>query len=313
MKPLRLTLGLLAFGLIAARGFAQINTVQTIAPGVYFHEGDPRRGHSNNGWIECEDFVFVIEANFPSGGQLIMPKVAETSKKPVRFVFDTHQHGDHAYGNKLWADLGATIVAHTGVLEGMKAVETGYFGGKPGRWEDAAKNRPDVAATSLKPPVLLFSKEMFIEDRVRRVELHWFGVAHTHGDGFVWLPKEKILFTGDACVNGPHNYLADANVGDWIKTLEEVKKLGAEIVCPGHGPRGGPEIIADQQAYFVTLMERVKALVDAHKTPAEVKAALPQMVTEMKQIPNIARYVPASLTQHAEKVYMELGGQPFPK
>ena len=297
----------------AVNAFGQINTVQTLAPGVYFHEGDPRRGHSNNGWVECEDFVFVIDANFPSGAEIVMPKIKETSTKPVRFVFDTHQHGDHAYGNKLWADAGATIVAHTGVLAEMKSVETGYFGGAPGRWESSAKSRPDVAASALKPPVLLFPNELIVEDAKRRIELRYFGVAHTRGDGFAWLPHEKILFTGDACVNGPQNYLADANVGDWIKTLEEVKKLGAQIVCPGHGPRGGPEVIADQQAYFITLMAEIKALVDAHKTPAELKAALPEIASEMKQHANIARYVPNSLNQHAERVYLELGGQPFPK
>ena len=290
----------------------QINTVQKIAPGVYFHEGDPRRGHSNNGWVVCDDYVVVIDANFPSGAEIVMPKIKETSDKPVRFAFDTHHHGDHAYGNKRWADEGATIVAHTGVLEEMKSAETGHFGGAPGRWEAAAKNRPDVAQSALKPPVLLFPNELFFDDGERRIELRWFGVAHTRGDGFAWLPSEKILFTGDACVNGPQNYLADAHIGEWIKTLEAVKKLGAEIVCPGHGPRGGPEIIADQQAYFIALLQRVKAWVDAGKTASEVKAAVPALAQELKQISNIARYVPTPLHAHAERAYRELGGQPFP-
>jgi glyoxylase-like metal-dependent hydrolase (beta-lactamase superfamily II) len=199
------------------------------------------------------------------------------------------------------------------VLEEMKRSETGHFGGEPGPWERSAKNRPDVAATALKPPVLLFPKELFFDDGRQRIELHWFGVGHTRGDGFAWLPKEKILFTGDACVNGPHNYLGDANVGEWIKTLETVKQLGAKIVCPGHGPRGGPELIADQQAYVIELMKRVQALVDGKKTPAEVKAALPSIVAEMKKIPHIARYVPGALDGHAARDYRELGGAAFPR
>jgi hypothetical protein len=76
---------------------------------------------------------------------------------------------------------------------------------------------------------------------------------------------------------------------------------------------GGPEIIVDQQAYFIELMTRIKVLVEAQKTPAEVKAALPGMSAEMKKIPNIARYVPPSLNAHAERVYRELGGEPFPR
>jgi glyoxylase-like metal-dependent hydrolase (beta-lactamase superfamily II) len=299
--------------LAAARAVAQIDTVQTIGPGVYFHQGDIRRGHSNNGWIVFDDFVLVIEANFPSGAQVVMPKIRETSDKPVRFVFNTHHHGDHAYGNQLWADAGATIVASEGALAEMKIAETGFFGGEPGRWETSAKSRPDVAATKLKPPTLLFPREMVFDDGKRRAELRWFGTAHTKGDGFLWLPKEKILFTGDACVNRPYNFVGDGNVTEWIKTLEAVKALKPAKVMPGHGSNGGPEIIADQQQYFVELRKRIKALVDAGKSPAEVKAATPEVATQLKAIANIARYVPPSLNAHAEKVCVELGGGVFPK
>ena len=121
MRSTPLYFALLASGLLPSLSHAQIDTVQKVAPDVYFHEGDPRRGHSNNGWVVCNDFVFVIDANFPSGARIVMPKVKETSNLPVRFVFDTHHHGDHAYGNKLWAEGGATLVANTGVLEEMKS------------------------------------------------------------------------------------------------------------------------------------------------------------------------------------------------
>jgi glyoxylase-like metal-dependent hydrolase (beta-lactamase superfamily II) len=300
-------------GLAATAALAQVNTVQTVAPGVYFHEGDPRRGHSNNGWIVFDDFVLVIDANYPSGAKIVMPQIAATSDKPVKFVFNTHHHGDHAYGNQLWADAGATLVASAAALEELKKVETGAFGGAPGRWEESAKKRPDVAATKLKPPVLLFPRDLFVDDGRHRVELHWFGTGHTKGDAYAWLPKEKILFTGDACVNGPHNNVNDGNLAEWIKTLELVKQLGAEKVCPGHGPMGGPEIIADQQAYFIALQREVKALADAHKTPAEVKAALPDLAAAIKKNEHIARYVPKDLTAHVQKAWSELGGEALPK
>jgi len=292
---------------------AQINTTQTVVPGVFFHEGDPRRGHSNNGWILFSDFVFVVDANYPSGAQIVMPKVKETSDKPIRFVFNTHHHADHAYGNQLWADTGATLIATTAALEEMKKVETGYFGGEPGRWEASAKVRPDVAATKLYPPILLFPKELIFDDGKRRVELHYFGTGHTKGDGYAWLPKEKVLFTGDACVNGPYNNVMDGDIGEWIKTLELVKQLGAEKVCPGHGPMGGPEIIVDQQAYFIALQKQVKALVDAGKTPAEVRDAAPAIAVELRKNPRIARYVPVNPVPPVQKVYSEMGGAVFPK
>src|SRR5438094_2641811 len=74
---------------------AEVNKAEQIAPGVYFHEGDIQgHGHCNNGWIVFEDYVLVIDANFPSGAQEIMPKIKAITDKPVRFAVDTQHHGD---------------------------------------------------------------------------------------------------------------------------------------------------------------------------------------------------------------------------
>jgi len=236
-----------------------------------------------------------------------MPKVKASSTHPIRFVVDTHQHADHAYGNQLWADEGATLIAHVGVLAALRDPSAARD------WVISAQKRPDVAATKLKLPSLLYPDMMVFDDGHHRMELHWFGVAHTHGDTFLWLPKEKVLFTGDACVNGPQNNVRDGNIGDWIKTLEFAKKLGAEKVCPGHGPMGGPEIIADQQSYFIELQKATQALIDAKKTPAEVVQAAPTVAAELKKNPHIARYVQKSLIPHLSKVYLELSGTPLPE
>src|SRR5689334_22642430 len=75
-----------------------INKVDPLSTDVYFHEGDlAGHGHCNNGWIIFEDYVLVIDANFPSGANEIIPKIRALTEKPVRFAFDTHHHGDHAY------------------------------------------------------------------------------------------------------------------------------------------------------------------------------------------------------------------------
>lgn len=290
--------------------WAEVNKAEQISPGVYFHEGDIKgHGHCNNGWIVFDDYVLVIDGNFPSGAQEIIPKIKAVTDKPIRFAFDTHHHGDHAYGNQVWVDNGATPVAHVGVLEEMKKYETGYFGGKPGRWEDTAKGRKDVAASRLKPPTLLYRTEMIFDDGKHRVELLHFGVAHTRGDGFAWLPKEKILFTGDACVNGAYNFAGDGDTGEWVKTLEAAKKLGAKLVCPGHGPIGTGQVLADQQAFFVELRSQVKKY--RRKAPDVVKSAVEQIRLALLSDPQIARYVGESLSAQVEKVYVEMGGKPF--
>src|SRR5512136_1032260 len=75
---------------------AEVNKVEQVAPDVYFQEGDLKgSGHCNNGWIVFEDFVLVMDGNFPSGAQQLIPKIKAVTDKPIRFAFDTHHHGDH--------------------------------------------------------------------------------------------------------------------------------------------------------------------------------------------------------------------------
>ena len=296
--------------LLTFQAFAQINEVRNVAQDVYFHEGALKdKGHCNNGWVVFEDYVLVIDANFPSGAKEIIPKIRAITDKPIRFAFDTHHHGDHAYGNQVWVENGATPVAHEGVVTEMKKYETGLYGNKPGRWEDTAKSRKDVAESKLKPPSLLFTRDMIFDDGKHRVELLHLGTAHTRGDGFAWLPKEKILFTGDACVNGPYNFMGDGDSEQWIKTLEAAKKLGAKTVCPGHGPMGSAQMLEEQQKYFVELRKQVKK--HARKSPGEVKAAVDAIKEALKKDAAIARYAGDSLAGQVEKVYVEMGGKPF--
>jgi glyoxylase-like metal-dependent hydrolase (beta-lactamase superfamily II) len=291
----------------------EIGKVDNLAPGVYFHEGNIAVGHCNNGWIVFEDYVLVIDAGYPSSAQVILPKIRAVTDKPIRFAFDTHHHGDHAYSNQMMIEAGAVPLAHTGVIEEMKKYETGYYGNQPGRWEDTAKQRKDMAATKLKPPSLLFPKELIFDDGKHRVELIYLGVSHTHGDAFAWLPNEKILFTGDACVNGAYNYVGDGNVEQWIPTLDAARKLGAKVICPGHGPRSVDTLLADQQMFFKSLRESVGKQVKAKKTPQQVKDAVMQISAELKANAQIARYVGTQFAGQVEKVYTEMTGQKFPE
>src|SRR5215467_13460060 len=112
-KPTRLLALIISLQLPAGVAVAEVNKAERISPDVYFHEGDIKgHGHCNNGWIIFEDYVLVIDGNFPSGAQEIIPKIKAITDKPIRFAFDTHHHGDHAYGNQVWVDNGAVPVAH---------------------------------------------------------------------------------------------------------------------------------------------------------------------------------------------------------
>ena len=147
-----------------------------------------------------KDYLVVVDANFPSGAQRLMADIKKISSKPVKYVFDTHHHGDHAYANALWTKAGATTIAHIGVANEMKARE-------PERWLAAAKEREDVRALKLntaEPPKETFSKSPPRHHRRRpphRASL--FRMGSHQRDGSPYPPAEKIVATGDAVVNSP--------------------------------------------------------------------------------------------------------------
>ncbi|PYT24515.1 MAG: hypothetical protein DMG58_25835, partial [Acidobacteria bacterium] len=236
---------------------AQPGTVKQIVPGVWFREGDlENQGHCNNIIIEMKDYLIVVDANFPSGARLAMAAAKQVSSKPVKYVFDTHHHGDHAYGNPVWTQAGATTLAYKGVAEEMKRYE-------PARWQATAKGRKDVGDMHLnvpEPPKQTFDKSPFIlKDDTREVRFYFFGWAHTRGDGFVYLPKEKVLCTGDAVVNGPYNYTADANIGNWPAVVRGAQKLDVAHVLPGHGGPGGKDVLEGEAQFMIELHKAVGA------------------------------------------------------
>ena len=253
-------------------------TVRQIVPGVWFREGDGKTlGHCNNIIIEMKDYLVVVDANFPSGARAALADCKRIGPKPVKYVFITHHHGDHLYGSAVWTLAGATTVAYQAVADEIKRVE-------PQRWQEAAKERQDVAdmhRTGPEPPVQTFKENMFVlNDGRRKVEFRFFGWGHTRGDGFVYLPKEQVLCTGDAVVNGPHNFVGDANLANWPNVIRAASRLKVRYVLPGHGVPGGKEVMAGQQEFFEELYKAVKAGADQGQTPEQIQAALslPQSV-----------------------------------
>jgi glyoxylase-like metal-dependent hydrolase (beta-lactamase superfamily II) len=258
---------LLSVAFWAPRSSAQGSRLQEVAPGVWFRLGERDQGHCNNTIIEMEDYLIVIDANFPSGAELAMTDIKSVSSKPVKYVFDTHHHGDHLYGNPVWTKAGATTLAYHTVLQEIARYE-------PQGWQSAAANRPDVAALGLataEPPMQVFTQiPHVIQDATRRVEFHFFGWAHTRGDGFAYLPNEGVLVTGDAIVNGPFNFMGHGNVGNWPNVIERAKGLRFDKVLPGHGPMGGREVPDGQQAFMREIHAAVSGAIGQGQSLADI-------------------------------------------
>lgn len=255
----------------------KFNDVKEIAPGVFFRyssisANDPTVpfGGSNHTWVVFKDYVVVIDANFPKEAADVIAAIKKTTDKPIKYVLDTHHHGDHAYGNSVWTKEGAKIVATTSTTRLLKT-------NGPKQWEDASKGkdgRPDLKTTTLKQVDIPFDDKYVLDDGTQRVEFLHFGHSHTIGDAVAYLPKHKVLCTGDACVNGAFNYMGHSNSASWIKCLEGMQKLDVDLICPGHGAVAKKDLLAKEIRYFTELRAAVKKGIDDKKPLEEITAGL---------------------------------------
>jgi len=269
-----------------------------LAPGVFFRKAQtaPVFTGCNQGWVEFKDFVLVIDANFPGQVKEILKEIRARTEKPIRFVFDTHYHGDHADGNMRYTEIGATAIANE---RSQALFETK---GRDG-FEQALKDRQEeYGGLMYAEPSLYFGDKLVIDDGTQRVELLYFGHAHTLGDAMAWLPKQGILFTGDACVNGAFNYTGDSNTESWIAVLGALQELPCKTVAPGHGELSDKELLEKQKRYFVELRSEVQKGIDKGRALEEIKQAI--------RIPFYKEWTGADMlnAENIEHVYKELTG-----
>lgn len=236
------------------KGSSQSGQTQKLAPDVYWRAAEPdKRIIANAGWIVFRDYVLVIDANYPWGARAILEDIRATTNKPIKYVFDTHYHGDHAHGNGVFVNAGATILCSADCLaESWRK--------NPAAWKRSALD-PDYKDEKLEHPQIAFQDKLVFDDGTHRVELIKIGPGHTLGDAVAWLPKERILFTGDLCVNQrPGNNVADpdADPENWVRALDVLSTYEPAQVIPGHGALGGKPALVGQRAYLAAMIAGVR-------------------------------------------------------
>lgn len=274
MRRRRQIIALLSLSLVvglsgwSAGWFKPTETVITeLAPGVYFRKTQtkPEFIGCNQGWIVFRDFVLVIDANFPNQAEEVVKLIRKTTDKPIRYVFDTHYHGDHADGNPIYTKIGAVAVASE---NSRQLFDTKGIAG----FQQSQKDKPDeYGPLDYDKPSLYFPKKLVIDDGTMRVELIHFGHAHTAGDAIAWLPKHGIAFTGDAVVNGAFNYTGDSNTESWIGVLNQIKQLPIKQIAPGHGELAKANLVDTQKRYFVELRQLIQKAIDDGKSLEQIK------------------------------------------
>ena len=145
--------------------FTPTETVITeIAPGVFFRkmETEPKFLGSNQGWVIFQDFVLVIESSFPNQAEAVIKEIRKTTDKPIRYVFDTHYHGDHADGNPIFTKIGAAPIAS----ENSKLLfETKGIAG----FQKSQKDNPqEYGSLTYAPPSMYFPTKLVIDDGTQR-------------------------------------------------------------------------------------------------------------------------------------------------
>jgi cyclase len=235
-------------------------TTHQLKPNVYWIEG----GGGNSGVIVGDKGVIVIDAKTTApGGKELLDDIAKITPKPVTTVILTHSDGDHVNGLASFP-AGITIIAHEG---NKKEQETALAAG--GRGAPPAGHLPTQVVTK--------NKENLKINGVKLEVLHW-APAHTSGDLVVYLPGDKIVFTGDiiaAQMPDPLIHLEKNGSSEgWITTTKGIVTLNPDQVVPGHG---NVQTKADVQARLTRAEEKrakIKELVAQGKSLDEIRTAV---------------------------------------
>lgn len=218
--------------------------IAEVSEGVYAYiQPDGSWYLNNTGFLTSAQGVISVDATSTERRtRAYLEAIATVTAQPVRTLVNTHHHGDHTYGNCLFA--GATIVAHERCRDEVLAA------GPPantGIWTDV-----DWGDLPVTPPFLTYDTGVRLWSGDLRCEVQYVGTpAHTTNDSIVWIPERSVLFAGDLVFNGGTPFLLLGSIVGAIEVLEQViRPLGAATIVPGHGPVCGPEVIDDMLGYL---------------------------------------------------------------
>jgi len=313
--------------------------LKPVADGVYAAIAKPAtKVNCNGAVILLDDGVMVVDTfSKPSAARALMEQIKSVTPKPVKYVVDTHFHWDHYYGNEVYLGAwpaGVEIISSEAtrqnieqrgiprvkreILEVPKEIET--LKADLAKATDATKKAEiqenlrqteaylaELKAMRVTLPTLTFDRSLILYRQSRTVEILYLGKGHTDGDAVVYLPKEKVIITGDA-LHGWTPYMGDSYPYDWIRMLEATEKLDFDYIIGGHGGvmRGKGQFQMWEQYFRDLLAETAAAYAQGatlEETRQRVAAAL---------VPKYTGKMPATFPQdvvgNIEKAYRVVSG-----
>ena len=243
----------------------QAFTFNKIADGVYHAVGTGSLVvMSNAAVIEGDADVLVVDSHVtPGGAWALREELKAITPKPIRYVVNSHFHFDHSHGNQVYGPE-VSIIGHEfaraqmvagksldsraheffvgGVPNTIKALEGRLAAATDDKERETLRAQLAVQRNHLEgtkavvatPPNVTLTQTMTLHRGSREIRILHLGRGHTAGDVIVYLPKERIIATGDLLIEGP-SYMGDAFFTEWIETIEALKNVDFDTVLPGHG------------------------------------------------------------------------------
>ncbi len=323
---------------------SQSFTVVKVADGVYAAIG--QNGVFGNGaFIVTRDYVVVVDTQLrPSWARDMIAEIKKVTDKPVKYVINTHWHSDHTLGNQAYvAAYGPSVefVAQNNTREdliakGIPNIQVQLTQAVPDNIARIQKQLTDgkdaqgVALTPdarsrveaqlalqksylaelpqihIVPSTITYENEMSIQAPDKEIRLFHFSYAHTRGDTVVYLPKEKVIITGDLLTNGIPNTRTSYPV-EWITTLDGMDKLDWTAAIPGHGDvQQGKAQLESLLAYWKDVVAGVRGAVAKNLTLDQMKQSL-DFTKYRANFPNFDASNPLAI----ERTWTELTSKPM--
>jgi glyoxylase-like metal-dependent hydrolase (beta-lactamase superfamily II) len=290
---------------------------EKIADGVYYATGTvPGLGSNNVVIVNDADVLIVDTGTSPAAARAFVEDIKKLTDKPIRYVVNTHWHYDHTAGNQIFgpdvqiiaADYLHQMLATVDVLH-REPYLTSQVTNLATRVDTLNKqiaaeaNAPQKAALQkdladaqrlqqqnneikVTPPNVHYSTKMVLNRGGREIDMLFLGRGHTGGDTVVFLPKERIVCTGDL-MESRLAYMGDAFFSEWITTLEALKGLDFAVDLPGHGtPFTNKSLITAYQAYLGDLVDQVTKLKSEGVSPDDAAKRV-DLTAHAKDFPQI--------------------------
>jgi glyoxylase-like metal-dependent hydrolase (beta-lactamase superfamily II) len=231
------------------------------------------RGFMSNAFavLTKEGWVVIDALSTPELSKEFVDNLMRVKKAPIKYAIITHYHPDHWYGARTYKELGAKIIAHKRLLEF-------YQSGEANTVLNANKER----FKGLFENVVLVPPNMVVEDRLTlkvggvTFEILSMAPAHTDNDLVVYMPSQKVLFTGDLVYQNRIPFMGDRSASSkgLIKALERIKSMDAKLLLGGHNEPMDKSAVDFTLGYVKFLRENIKKLKEEGKSIDEIKEIL---------------------------------------